>query len=108
MLGTHTDKVMDDLNEKNYDQCKNLYSQLEEDIFISEYGTLDVAKLVSHVNPILWKAFCMLTRSVSERRGTSTSQKGVSTEKHKRNVRRLFRVQYIFVPMTSVHRQCTH
>lgn len=83
------DQVLDDLNVKIQGQCQNYLAK--NDTFINEHSTFGIDKEIEHMNPDLWKAICMLTRSVSERRGTSTSQtNSISTEKHRKRIRRFF------------------
>ena len=65
------DDVLDDLNTKILDQCRSFLDRNE--IFIDEYSTLDIDKEIDQMNPTLWKAISMLTRSASERRGIANS-----------------------------------
>ena len=81
------DNVLEDLNTKILDQCRSYLDRNE--IFIDEYSTLDIDKEIDQMNPTLWKAICMLTRSVSERRGIANKQI-VSNEQNEKRLRRFF------------------
>ena len=59
--------VLDDLNAKILDQYRKYLGK--DKIFVDEYSTLDIDKEIDQMNPTLWKAIYMLTRSASERRG---------------------------------------
>jgi len=41
----------------------------------------DYYKLIDQIDPEIWKAICMLTRSVSVRRGTSKNQSNPASSK---------------------------
>ena len=73
--------VLDVLNVKILDQCRRNLGK--DKIFADEYNTLDIDEEIDQMNPILWKAICMLTRSASERRGTVNEQTS-SNEQHKK------------------------
>jgi len=47
-----------------------LSSQIKDAEFVTDYNKTDIDKLIDQINPEIWKAICMLTRSVSGRRGT--------------------------------------
>ena len=79
------DKVPDDLNVKVQDQCRSF---LAKDV--SDYNKTDIDKLIDQINPEIWKAICMLTRSVSERRGTSKSLTNPASSTNHIKVRRFF------------------
>ena len=82
------DKVLDDLNVKVQDQYRSFLAKDAE--FITDYNKTDIDKLIDQINPEIRKAICMLTRSVSERRGTSKSLTNpASSTNHIKKVRRL-------------------
>ena len=56
--------VLDDLNANILDQCKRYLGK--DKIVVDEYSKLDIDKEIDQMNPILWKAICMLMRSVSK------------------------------------------
>ncbi len=58
-------------------------------MFVDEYSTLDIDREIDQMNPTLWKAICMLTRSASERRGIVNKQT-MSNEQHKKRLRHYF------------------
>ena len=58
-----------------------------EEAFVDEYSTLDIEKEIDQLNPTLWKAVNMLTRSASERNGRQTTS---SRQKHDKSLRNYF------------------
>ena len=83
------DKVLDDLNVKVQDQCRSFLAKDAE--FVTDYNKTDIDKLIDQINPEIWKAICMLTRSVLGRRGTSKSLTNpASSTNHIKKVRRFF------------------
>ena len=55
-----------------------------------EYDDIDIDKLIAETDEKLWEAVCLLTRSVSERRGKSKASDPTSTSYHTKKVRRYF------------------
>ncbi len=55
-----------------------------------EYDDIDLEEVINHVDPQLWKAVCLFTRSTSELRGTSKVNEPSSPAYRKKRVRRLF------------------
>ena len=55
-----------------------------------EYDDNDIDKLIAETDEKLWEAVCLLTRSVSERRGKSKASDPTSTSYHTKKVRRYF------------------
>ena len=56
-----------DLNNKIHSQAKHFLAK-EGD---HEYESLDIDQLIKEIDPELWETVCILTRSISEKRGTS-------------------------------------
>ena len=79
--------ALDDLITKILDQCK-IYLDRNE-AFVDQYSTLDIDNEIIKMNPTLWNAICMLTRSVSDRRSMANKQTE-SDEQHKKRLRRFF------------------
>ena len=76
-----SDAALDDLNDHVLEQCQKYLSR--EEAFVDEYSTLDIEKEIDQLNPTLWKAVNMLTRSASERNGRQTTS---SRQKHDKNL----------------------
>ena len=74
--------VLDDLNFKILDQCRRYLGK--DKFFVHDYNTLYIDDEIDQMNPALWKAICMLTRSASERRGIENKQTS-SNEQHKKD-----------------------
>ena len=81
------DNVLDDLNAEILGQCRRYLGR--DKTFLDEYSTLDIDEEIEQINPILWKAICMLTRSASERRGIVNKQPK-SNEEHRKKLRHYF------------------
>ena len=73
--------ALDDLNAQILHQCRRYLGR--DKIFVDEYSTLNIDKEIDQMNPTLWKAICMLTRSASERSGIANKQT-MSNEQHKK------------------------
>ena len=74
--------ILDDLNFKILEQCRRYLSK--DKFSVNEYNTLDIDDEIGQMNPTLWNAICMLTRSASERRGIENKQTS-SNEQHKKD-----------------------
>lgn len=59
--------ALDDLSTKLLDQCRSYLDRNE--VFVDQYSMLDIDQEINKMNPTLWNAICILTRSASERRG---------------------------------------
>ena len=81
--------VLDDLNAQILDQCRRYLGRDKMFVDKFEYSTLDTDREIDQMNPTLWKAICMLTRSASERRGIANKQT-MSNEQHKKRLRHYF------------------
>ena len=81
-------KVFDELNEQIHSQIKRQLEKDAESPF--EYHDLDIDKFLGDTNPCVWEAVCLLTRSVSERRGTSKVNDPTSLAYHTKKLRRFF------------------
>ena len=78
--------VLDDLNVQLLNQCRRYLDK--DKMFVDEYSSLNIDKEIDQINPTLWKAISMLTRSASERRGVANKQ--MSNEQHKKKLRQFF------------------
>ena len=81
---------LDDLNQIIHSQistflAKDAHSPIEHD-------EVNFDDLIRQIHPDLWSAICLLTRSTSERRGTSKVTDPQSSAYHIKRVRRLFLV----------------
>ena len=73
-------KVLDGLNDKILEQCQQVLTRYQT--FCDEYSTIDIDEVICDINPELWNAVCLITRSASERKGVANKQ--VSKEQHKK------------------------
>ena len=60
--------VLDKLNVAFQEQCKSFLAKDRE--FFDQYHNFDIDEVIECINPQLWNAICVLTRSVSEKKGT--------------------------------------
>ena len=60
---------LDDLNQRVHGNIQTLLSRKHVSPF--EHDMLNIDKFIEEADPQLWNTICLLTRSVSERRGTS-------------------------------------
>ena len=87
--------VLERLNSKVLAQVK---------IFLEKYGTesfehtkLDFNKIISEIDPELWEAIVLLTRSISERRGTSKASDPQSSVPHIKKLRLFLLCSILFI-----------
>ena len=76
-------KTLKLLNLRVLEQCKTLLAECT----IETYDKLDIKAIVANVKPDLWESICLLTRSISDNRSTSSQSEG---NIHLKMVRRLF------------------
>ena len=79
-------EVLEVLNSRVHAQIKNIMDKAAP----LQHSKFDIEQLIGEIDPMLWEAINLLTRSVSERRGTSTALKEGSAEGHIKRVRQLF------------------
>ena len=80
--------AFDDLNSRIHSQIRTLLTNDTTSPF--EYDSVDIDKLIADTDEKLWEAICLLTRSVSERRGKSKACDPTSAIYHTKKVRRFF------------------
>ena len=68
-LAEETSKVTDHLNDVIIAHTRKLVAQ--DAVTPLDYSEVDIDKFIAEVHPDLWQAILLLTRSVSDRRGTS-------------------------------------
>ena len=83
-----TEQVLDDLNLHIHECNRKLVAQ--ECVTPFQHDAVEIDHLVQQIDPKLWNAASMLTRSVSERRGKSASKNTASAVSHVKKIRRLF------------------
>ncbi len=83
---------LDDLNQRVHRMSQKIQSRDYECPF--EQERLDIDKCIEEVDPEVWHTICLLTRSVSEKRGTSpqAALDPNSTAYHTKKTRRFFLV----------------
>ena len=80
--------VFDELNSQVHSQIKLL---LENDVKSQyEHHDLDIDQFLKETNSEVWEAVCSLTRSVSERRGTSKVHDPSSLAHHTKKLHHFF------------------
>ena len=84
------DTFLEDLHVQIQDQCRR--SRQRDYTYANEYTTLDVDEEIKNLNPDLWKAMCVLTRSPAEQRGKLGNQ--INIEKRKLRLTLLLTVLY--------------
>ena len=82
------EQVLDDLNSHIHKYIRKLVAQ--ERITPFQYDAVEIDHLIEQIDPKLWNAVSMLTRSVSERRGKSASKNTASAISHVKKIRQLF------------------
>ncbi len=81
-------EVLEDLNMRVHLQIKHW---LKKDAHSPiDHSETNVKKLIEDMDPKLWDAISLLTRSISERRGTSKVLDDTSTPHNIKSIRRLF------------------
>ena len=85
---SYDSSVLDELNQRVHAQVKNFVEK--DKSFSREHHDIDVNKLVQEVDPKLWNAVVMLTRSISERRGSTAAGNPELQMLHVKKVRRIF------------------
>ena len=86
--------VLDDLNEEIHSQIKIL---LEEDARSPfEYHDLDIDEFLKGINPSVWEAICLITRSLTERQGRAKLNDQTSSSYHQKKLRRFFLLCAVF------------
>ena len=85
---TSKTSVFDDLNQQIHSQVKEL---LERDAKLPfDYSELNIDQFIHETNPQLWEAICLLTRSVTERRGSAKVTDPSSPSQQIKKMRRFF------------------
>ncbi len=82
------DSCFDHLSHLIHSQINTFRTKDAESLF--EYAEVDFDDLIKQINPQLWNAICMLTRSISELRGTSQVNNPSSPAYHTKRIRCLF------------------
>ena len=85
---TSMDQVLDDLNSHIHECIRRLVAQ--ECVTPFQHDAVEIDHLIEQIDPKLWNAVSMLTRSVSERRGKSASKNTASPVSHVKKIRQLF------------------
>ena len=80
--------VLDDLNSQVHKEVRRILTKDGETSF--QYDRIDIDTLIKEANPQLWEAICLLTRSVSERKGTTKQGDPASASYHTKKLRRFF------------------
>jgi hypothetical protein len=81
--------VLEDLNKRIHNTIQNMIALDAESPY--DFSQICMSESIKNVDPVLWDAICMLTRSISESRGTST----MSTSSIKYQIKQ-FRRFFIF------------
>ena len=79
---------LDHINRVVHSQIKTFLAKDAQSPF--EYGEITLDDLIQQIDPQLWNAICLLTRSTSELRGTSKTSDPLSCASHVKKMRRLF------------------
>ena len=80
--------VMDDLNSLVHQQIRKFLVADAREPY--RFDKLEIDRLISEMDPTLWSAISSLTRSISERKGTSRVSDTKTPIHHTKKVRRLF------------------
>ena len=83
-----TTDSLDDLNKLIHTQISTYLAKDSHSPF--EHDELNFDNIIEQIHPKLWNAICLLTRSTSERRGTSKVTDPQSIAYHTKRARRLF------------------
>ena len=83
-----TTDSLDDLNKLIHTQISTFLAKDSHSPF--EHDELNFDNIIEQIHPKLWNAICLLTRSTSERRGTSKVTDPQSIAYHTKRARRLF------------------
>ena len=80
--------VLDDLNRRACSHVTNYLAKYSKQQF--EFVDLDFDSEIEGIDPKLWEAICLLTKSASERKGLSKVCDPSSKAHHRKKVRRFF------------------
>ena len=86
--------MLDDLNEQIHSQIKIL---LEEDARSPfQCHNLDIDEFLKEVNPSVWEAICLITRSLMEQQGGAKLNDQTSSSYHQKKLHRSFLLCAVF------------